>query len=214
MALFLDTETTGLSPANGDSLVEVAIVDARGHPLLNTLVNPGRSIPWRATEVHGITNEMVRGQPSLAQLMPRIRQIVANETVVIYNSTFDTPFFPGQLQEARSIECAMRRFSGAIGAKRWQKLDTAAKHVGHRWTGTAHRALADALACRSVWEWLQPSNRDSVPDGRRTQAEQSAAKSPFTVVTCPKCARSLRVPSGKLLDIRCPICTHEFRLKT
>lgn len=157
MALFLDTETTGLSPANGDSLVEVAIVDSAGHPLLNTLVNPERSIPWRATGVHGITNDMVRGQPTLSQLMPRIRQIVTNETVVIYNSTFDTPFFPGRLQEARSIECAMRRFSEAIGVSRWQKLDLAARHVRHQWTGAAHRALADALACRSVWIWLQAS---------------------------------------------------------
>jgi DNA polymerase-3 subunit epsilon len=136
MAVFLDTETTGLSPANGDSLVEVAIVDATGKPLLNTLVNPGRSIPWRATAIHGITNDMVRGHPTLAQLMPRIRQIVANETVVIYNSMFDAPFFPGRLQEAQSIECAMRRFSEAIGVRRWQKLDSAARHVGHRWTGT------------------------------------------------------------------------------
>lgn len=136
MAVFLDTETTGLSPANGDSLVEVAIVDATGKPLLNTLVNPGRSIPWRATAIHGITNDMVRGHPTLAQLMPRIRQIVANETVVIYNSMFDAPFFPGRLQEAQSIECAMRRFSEAIGVRRWQKLDSAARQVGHRWTGT------------------------------------------------------------------------------
>jgi DNA polymerase III epsilon subunit-like protein len=213
MALFLDTETTGLSPDNGDSLVEVAIVDARGHPLLNTLVNPGRSIPWRATEVHGITSEMVRGQPTLTQLMPRIRQIVANETVVIYNSTFDTPFFPGQLQEARSIECAMRRFSGAIGAKRWQKLDTAAKHVGHRWTGTAHRALADALACRSVWEWLQPSDlaRTTSPS-----PEDSTRLNPSStsVLRCPKCTSLLRVPSGKLLDITCPSCRRTFRHQT
>ena len=42
----------------------------------------------------------------------------------------------------------------AIGDGRWQKLDVACKRVGHQWTGTAHRALADALACRSVSRWL------------------------------------------------------------
>jgi hypothetical protein len=35
------------------------------------------------------------------------------------------------------------------------KLDIAAKHVRHRWTGSAHRALADAQACRSVWLFLE-----------------------------------------------------------
>lgn len=155
MPLFLDTETTGFSPNRGDAIVEIAIVDSVGRPVLNSLVDPCRSIPQQATNVHGITNDMVRGQPTLVQLMPVIRQLISNEVVVIYNSTFDTPFFPGQLEEALSIECAMRRFALEAGGGRWTKLDVAASIVGHRWTGSAHRALADALACRSVWEWLE-----------------------------------------------------------
>ncbi len=89
MPLFLDTETTGLSPASGDAVVEIAIVDSGGRAVLNTLVDPGRNIPWQATNVHGITNDMVRGRPTLSQLMPQIRQIISKEVVVIYNSSFD-----------------------------------------------------------------------------------------------------------------------------
>jgi DNA polymerase III epsilon subunit-like protein len=151
---YLDTETTGLSPARGDAVVEVAIVDGTGHVLLDTLVNPGQSIPWQASSIHGITDDMVRGAPTLSQLMPRVLEIVAAEQVVIYNARFDAPFFPGGLNQARAIECAMLRFAQVRGG-RWQKLDAAAQHVGHRWTGAAHRALADALACRSVWNWLE-----------------------------------------------------------
>jgi len=77
MPLFLDTETTGLSPASGDAVVEIAIVDSGGRAVLNTLVDPGRNIPWQATNVHGITNDMVRGRPTLSQLMPQIRQIIS-----------------------------------------------------------------------------------------------------------------------------------------
>jgi DNA polymerase-3 subunit epsilon len=153
MTLYLDTETTGLSPARGDAIVEVAIVDGSGRVLIDTLVNPGRSIPWQASSIHGITDDMVRGKPTLAQLMPRVLEIIDSEQVVIYNARFDAPFFPGALSQARSIECAMLRFADARGG-RWQKLDMAAQHVGHRWTGVAHRALADTLACRSVWNWL------------------------------------------------------------
>lgn len=154
MTLYLDTETTGLAPQNGDAIVEVSIVDSRGKVLLDTLVNPRRSIPWQASKIHGISDSMVREMPTLADLMPDILRIVSGQQIVIYNATFDAPFFPGGLREARRIDCAMRRFSEVTKATGWKKLDFAATHVGHVWTGKAHRALADTLACKSVWEWI------------------------------------------------------------
>lgn len=210
MSLFLDTETTGLSPAQGDAVVEIAIVDTSGRTVLDTLVDPGRAIPWQATKVHGISDDMVRGKPTLAQLMPRIRQIITKEIVVIYNSSFDTPFFPGRLEEALSIECAMRRFSKETGGGRWKKLDLAANKVGHRWTGTAHRALADALACRSVWEWLDKSNRSDSTKSHHDSSYHVAT----TKVDCMNCSTVLRVPLGKFLDITCPKCRKTFRQQT
>lgn len=158
MTLFLDTETTGFSPNAGDAIVEIAIVDERGGTLINTLVDPGRSIPWQAINVHGITDDMVRGKPTLTQVLPRIREIVAGEQIVIYNAAFDTPFFPDRLRQATIVSCAMIQFADRLGGS-WRKLEVAARHVGHRWTGDAHRALADALACRSVWLWLQGQNK-------------------------------------------------------
>ena len=153
MTVHLDTETTSLSPAKGNAVVEVAIVDCEGCVLIDTLVSPWRSIPWQASEIHGITDDMVRDAPTLSQLMPRVLEIVADQQVVICNARFDAPFFPGVLNQARAIECPMPRFADVRGG-RWQKLAAAAQHVGHRWTGAAYRALADALACRSAWNWL------------------------------------------------------------
>ena len=154
MYIFLDTETTGFSPAKGDSIVEIAIVDEAGKTLINTLVNPQRPIPYGASAVHGITDDMVRGKPTLGQILPAVREIVSRKDVVIYNARFDVPFIPGNLREAEQVHCAMLKFAGAMGG-RWQKLEVAARHVGHRWNGQQHRALADALACRSVWQWLE-----------------------------------------------------------
>lgn len=154
MTVYLDTETTGFSSVAGDTVVEIAIVDEFGRAIIDTLVNPRRSIPWQARNIHGISDDMVRGKPTLDQLLPRIRDIVAGEQVVIYNAAFDAPFFPDRLRHARMVSCAMTRFADALGGP-WRKLDVAARHVGHRWTGDAHRALADALACRSVWLWLE-----------------------------------------------------------
>jgi DNA polymerase III subunit epsilon len=154
MAVFLDTETTCLSPTRGDAIVELAIVDAAGRVLIDTLVDPERPVPWQAAQVHGITDDMVRGQPTLAQLMPRVLEVIAGEWVVIYNAGFDVPFFPGRLAQSAGVRCAMTRFADTLGGP-WRNLDVAARHVGHRWTGTKYRALADALACRSVWDWLE-----------------------------------------------------------
>lgn len=153
MPIYLDTETTGLNPRKGDAIVEIAIVDEDGRTLINTLVNPGRPIPWYATKVHGISDSMVRFYPSLNELMPRITEIVKEQELVIYNAAFDIKFFPGELQEASHVHCAMRHFTQVIDGQSWRKLDYAAICAGHVWTGNPHRALADALACRSVWHW-------------------------------------------------------------
>ncbi|GMU63074.1 MAG: hypothetical protein AMXMBFR34_48370 [Myxococcaceae bacterium] len=99
---------------------------------------------------------MHRGQESGP--LTGTRRIVVKEQVVIYNANFDAPFFPGRLQQSRGVLCAMTQFAAALGGT-WRKVDVAARHVGHRWTGEAHRALADALACRSVWIWLEGRER-------------------------------------------------------
>ncbi len=215
MTVYLDTETTGLSAARGDTIVEIAIVDHRGDALINTLVNPGRPIPSEAIRVHGISDEMVRGKPSLTQLMPQIVEIIRGQQVVIYNAKYDISFFPGRLTEAASLRCAMIGFSEALGGRRWQKLDVAARHVGHKWSGVAHRALADALACRSVWEWLQ--RREEEVSSRSSAAPRSDARrelDKLIIVHCRFCAQRLRVPGGRVLDVTCPKCRGVFRLRS
>ena len=86
MAIYLDTETTGFSPNQGAGIVEVAIVDERGVTLIDTLVDPDHPIPWAVSNIHGISDAMVRGMPILANLMPEIRRIVAGQRVVIARS--------------------------------------------------------------------------------------------------------------------------------
>ena len=164
--LFLDTETTGLSAADGDRIVEIAIVDVRGRTLVNTLVNPRRPIPRDASRIHGITDRMVERAPALADLWPELERILSGKQVVIYNAAYDRQFFPDRLACTARISCAMLAFAKVYGEWnprfgdfRWQRLETAAEHVGHTWEGQAHRALADALACRSVWRWLEFQRR-------------------------------------------------------
>ncbi|ANP46064.1 3'-5' exonuclease [Candidatus Viadribacter manganicus] len=163
--VFLDTETTGLNPP-ADGLVEIAIVEDTGRVLLNSLVNPERTIGFAST-IHGITDDMVATAPRLLDLLPQVEAIVCGARVVIYNSGFDTRFFPDRLRSAAAIDCAMLRFARARGVRnprfgdfKWHKLTVAAEHVGYEWEGVAHRALADALATRAVWNWMEARSLD------------------------------------------------------
>ena len=152
--VYLDTETTGLSASRGDTIVEVSIIDNKRNTLIDTLVNPNREIPFYAINVHGITDEMVRNVPNLPKLLPEINTIIEGKILVIYNSNFDTQFFLDRLSKSKDIFCAMSSYSKFLGNKKWIKLIDAAKDVGHVWEGNAHRALADAKACRSVWKYI------------------------------------------------------------
>ena len=162
MFVYLDTETTGRGIAWGDKIVEISIVGENGFVLLDTLVDPERDIPWQVTQIHGITNDMCEGHPTIEELLPEINDIVRGKKVVIYNSSYDIQFFPDRLGQADEVLCAMRTYARfkEKGDRKWVKLSQAAEEVGHVWDGNAHRSLPDTQACRSVWVWLLKNNRE------------------------------------------------------
>jgi|GEM_PF-756460 DNA polymerase III, epsilon subunit and related 3''-5'' exonucleases len=180
--IYLDTETTGLRLDDGAALVEVAVVDDDGTVLLNTLVNPGRPIPAAATAIHGITDDMVADAPSATEVVARVLDLSRGRTVVIYNAAFDIQFFPCLLEVAASVECCMRRHAEWRGqwsdwheGYKWHKLTAAAKEAGHDWgEGAAHRALADAQACRTVWQWLPGAEAAKKEIEARATAQRAA----------------------------------------
>ena len=162
--LFLDTETTGRFPPR-DHLVEISFVDENRNVVMNTLINPGRSI-GDAKKIHGITDEMVSNAPTFRELWPVIEALVTGCHVVIYNSEFDTQFFPERMRAAAHISCAMQRFAGVYGdwnpyhqSFSWKSLKVAMEYVEGTWEGTPHRALSDALACQTVWAWLDDNEQ-------------------------------------------------------
>jgi DNA polymerase III epsilon subunit family exonuclease len=90
----VDVETTGFSPVN-DRIVEVACVLVDGDLVVDrwsTLVKPGIDIPARATEIHGITNEMVADAPGLARALDRLRQLCGARIIVAHSARFDLSF--------------------------------------------------------------------------------------------------------------------------
>lgn len=160
-AVYLDTETTGLGP--DAEIVDIGIVAGDGRVLMDSLVRPLRPIPAEATAVHGITDSMVLDAYTWEQVCPVVADHLSGKTVVIYNAQYDTQIlkqvteatgFPLKLLNTRA-ECAMLAFSDFDGTpgrypgqRKWHKLDVAAERFGIAPGG--HRALADAVTCRSV----------------------------------------------------------------
>ncbi|MGV7185470.1 3'-5' exonuclease [Xanthomonas axonopodis] len=161
--IFVDTETTGLNQDGRDEVLEIAIVNADGTILLNTLVCPARNTAWpEAQAIHGISPQDVAGAPSWSGLLPKIASICAGKTVVFYNAPFDTSFFPTGFFQ--NVECAMRSYSEVNpGHSGWVKLSDAAAESGYASTGAFHRALEDALACRHIWLFGIPVLKKTYP---------------------------------------------------
>jgi len=149
--VYLDTETTGVS--DDDEIVELTIIDDYGEPLINTLVKPRYHTSWPdAQRVHGIAPIDLRHAPTQSQISDDIRKVVKGKRVVIYNAPYDSQYLP-ELEEAAEVRCAMREFA-EYNKSKWINLGNATKIVGYEWEG-AHRALADTLALRAVWHFLQ-----------------------------------------------------------
>jgi DNA polymerase-3 subunit epsilon len=160
--LYLDTETTGLEPY--DQLVEIALIDDDGRTVLDTLVQPLNLTSWReAEQIHGITADMTATAPTMAELMPTLREMLEGAHVVIYHAAFDLQFLRELQPHMGRVSCAMLAFAEYF--REWneetqahdkrQRLHVAAAYVGHEWDGPMHRARADAQACRSVWLYLE-----------------------------------------------------------
>lgn len=81
--LFMHSETTGAG--EHDEIVEISILDSAGNPLLDALVKPKRHIRPDATNIHGITDEMVDNAPKWSEVLPEVEEILAHKIVCIYD---------------------------------------------------------------------------------------------------------------------------------
>lgn len=155
----LDLETTGLSVARGDRVVEFAAVswqDGRETGHFQTLVNPGRPIPLAAMRIHGITDAMVRDQPPAAEVLAAFLSFCEADFVVAHNSSFDAGFIRGEclragiapFPQALIDTCSLaRRCLPGCPSYRLETLKT----VLGLGSGQEHRALQDARDCLAIF---------------------------------------------------------------
>lgn len=100
--VIFDTETTGFS-AEKDRVVELGAVKIQNGQIVattNWLINPGRTIPKRATKVHGITTAMVQNKPVFAEIYPEFLAFIGDSLLMAHNARFDVDFVRAEIMRA------------------------------------------------------------------------------------------------------------------
>jgi DNA polymerase-3 subunit epsilon len=100
--VFLDTETTGLSPDSGDRIIEIGCLEMLGRRLtgndMHFYLNPERPSSADAIKVHGLTDEFLADKPRFAEVVDELLAYLAGAEVVIHNAAFDVGFLDAELK--------------------------------------------------------------------------------------------------------------------
>jgi DNA polymerase-3 subunit epsilon len=99
--IFLDTETTGLSPEQGDRVIEIGCVELVNRKLtgktLHLYLNPDRESHEDALRIHGITSEFLKDKPRFAEAVDEFLEFVSDAQLIIHNAPFDLGFLNKEL---------------------------------------------------------------------------------------------------------------------
>ncbi|HEY2558438.1 MAG TPA: DNA polymerase III subunit epsilon [Caldimonas sp.] len=100
--IFLDTETTGLSPESGDRIIEIGCVELVNRRLtgrtIHFYVNPERRNSTDAYKVHGLSDEFLADKPLFAQIVDDLLGFVDGAEIIIHNAAFDIGFLDMELR--------------------------------------------------------------------------------------------------------------------
>ena len=113
--IFLDTETTGLSPENGDRMVEIGCIEMDNRRLtgrhLHFYLNPERQNAAEAVAVHGLTDDFLSDKPLFAHVVDEMLEFVSGAEIIIHNASFDVGFLNEELRR-----CGKPKFSTHVSA--------------------------------------------------------------------------------------------------
>jgi DNA polymerase III subunit epsilon len=99
--IVLDTETTGLDPADGHRVLEIGAVEIVHQSLtgkvFHTLINPERDVPQDAVRVHGHSSAVLKEKPVFASIVDDFLAFIGDSKLVIHNADFDVRFMNAEL---------------------------------------------------------------------------------------------------------------------
>ena len=157
--VMIDFETTGLSPAMGDRVTEVAslrIVDGRVTERYVSLINCEVRIPSFISQLTGISQAMVDAAPPVSKVVPELLDFIGGDALSAHNASFDEKFLkaeaarldlaPRHVGLVCSLKLSRRVFPGLTS----YKLGLLSGQLGIRFRSAAHRAESDAEVAAEV----------------------------------------------------------------
>jgi DNA polymerase-3 subunit epsilon len=161
--IVLDTETTGLEPAEGHRIIELACLEMDGRRAtgrhFHRFVNPGRDIDLAATQVHGLTAEDLADKPKFCDIVEEFLEFVQGAELLIHNAPFDVAFLNAELaligrakvESVCSVSDTLMMARELHPGKK-NSLDALCERyaVDHS-KRTLHGALLDAQLLADVW---------------------------------------------------------------
>jgi DNA polymerase-3 subunit epsilon len=160
--VFLDTETTGLSFRDGHKIVEIACIETQDliatGKVFHKLINPKRSMPAEAYNVHGFSEDFLKDKATFNQIADEFLSFIKDKKIIIHNAAFDLGFLDGELGSIQkekinkklvidSLEVARNKFPGTSNS-----LDALCKRFSVDLSRrTKHNALLDCELLREVY---------------------------------------------------------------
>lgn len=157
--VMLDFETTGLSPAMGDRITEVAalrIVGGRVTERFVSLINCHARIPSFITQLTGISQAMVDAAPCVSRVLPDLLDFIGGDALSAHNASFDEKFLKAEAERLglapahAGLVCSLKLSRRVFPGLSSYKLGLLSGQLGIRFRSAAHRAESDAEVAAEV----------------------------------------------------------------
>jgi len=160
--IVFDTETTGLSPLNGDRVVEIGCVELFNRVetgrSFHSYFNPGRPMPSEAEAVHGLSDRFLSDKPAFADVCEELLDFIGEAPMIAHNASFDFGFVNHELGQCGRPSVCMSRMVCTLSIARQKfpgakhSLDALCTRFGvDRSQRIKHGALLDAQLLAQVY---------------------------------------------------------------
>ena len=160
--IVFDTETTGLSPGNGDRLVEMGCIEmidrVETGREYHCYYNPERDMPSEAEAVHGLSAAFLSDKPLFADKAEELLEFIGDSPLVAHNASFDFGFLNAELERCGRACVGMDRMVDTLALARTKfpgakhSLDALCTRFGvDRSMRVKHGALLDAQLLAQVY---------------------------------------------------------------
>lgn len=200
----LDTETTGMDPAEGHRIIEIGCVEMMNHiptgQTWHAYINPEREVEAGAVAVHGIKTEFLQDKPTFGELVGPFMDFIGDARLVIHNAEFDVKFLNAELKPFGFAPIKLQDVTDTLLMARQKypgqpaNLDALCRRFGVDLSERElHGALLDAQLLASVYLELMGGRQHGLLGLGKSSENPSGAQGEMTSTSVAR-VREFRVP--------------------